>query len=141
MKLIGTDCVRLFDPVGGVVALENPGCPGGHLGTAMMTAKAFETVRGYDESHVGYGHDDTDFYRRVARAGFAFGVRSVPFEHMDTTPHERCRFLGIEEITMDGCEANLAWAHDSDKIINPDGYGQFVGQMTLKEPHHRRSST
>lgn len=93
-------------------------------GTCCVSTKAFHTVRGFDESFIGWGFEDTDLYNRVIKV---------------TT---RGRFNGqlLRPILHDDCE-RVRYSHFTDKqesrlknrelaakrgVVNPNGFGRGV---------------
>jgi glycosyltransferase involved in cell wall biosynthesis len=54
-------------------------------GQCLFARSQFDAVHGYSEYIRTYGHDDTDFYRRLAAAGFA--RREIPAADLDFIPH------------------------------------------------------
>lgn len=136
IKLLRADWVMLVscdmlptgdDALARFVALRNDGAvmfphiiDGNGVGTGwnetcLINSEAFQTVRGYDESHTGYGHDDSNFYLRLRHWGFAIEYGPACFTHIE---HERPA-LDPAEISR-----NWGWAADMLRPCNPRGYGR-----------------
>ena len=65
-------------------------------GRIFIHREAFERLGGYDESYVGWGHDDADFVDRARLAGM--DVLPIPLPFLECLPHdnaERDRMMNI----------------------------------------------
>lgn len=97
-------------------------------GTCVVSAAACRAVRGYDESHTGYGYEDLDFYRRVIRQckaviGYDFAWRAHDHDHAIRVEHTAD--LSYQAAIMrNGKWYERAKAHP-DRVVNPAGYGRF----------------
>lgn len=105
----------------------------GLISACLIHRSAFYALRGYDESHVGYGHCDTNFYERVKRAGIPFAAVPMEWIHLWIDDASRDQYLAAPR-TREHIQANARWAFDFERPVNPDGYGEYRGFFIRKEP-------
>lgn len=91
-------------------------------GICTVATVLYRRVRGYDESHPTYGHDDTDFYNRCAAAGAVLGYLHN-CQCMHHTDAERMRFYA-ERDKAEAMEKSAVWMADTSRTVNPDGFGR-----------------
>jgi hypothetical protein len=101
---------------------------GGQCGTALVDARAFRSVGGFDESHSGWGYEDINLYERIGRAGWRIVEAPRLFDHIEHGREGSNRFLKVtlKDATR---KLNEAWGHDLTRAVNPDGMGEYTGRV------------
>lgn len=87
-----------------------------------MERTLFESMRGFDESFRGYGHEDTDFRWRSVHAGARLEWMLSKADHIACTDEERTRFYADKDIAAT-IERNFKQLADPFRIVNAEGWG------------------
>ncbi len=92
-------------------------------GQCVVTRKAWEAVRGYDEGMTGWGFDDIDFYDRITRAGLRQGIlENCKLSLIVHDEAESTRFHA-EKSKERSSKANGERMQNHGREINPGGFG------------------
>lgn len=105
----------------------------GMISACLISSGAFHHLKGYDESHTGYGHDDTNFFLRAKLSGLPFSLTPLDYEHLHYDPELRDQYLPCKRSRPE-IERTAAWCNDMDRPVNPKGYGEYKGFFITKEP-------
>lgn len=105
----------------------------GMISACLIHRDAFTRLRGYDESHTGYGHDDTNFFKRAKLSGLSFGLTPLNYEHLFYEEELRDQYLTAPR-SREEIERTARWCDDLERPVNPAGYGQYRGFFIKKEP-------
>jgi len=106
----------------------------GWISACLIERDAFFELRGYDESHVGYGHDDTHFFLRAKYLGVSFSTTPLSYEHLWCEEKLRDMFMGQPPSREEHIKANHDWHQDMERPVNPNGFGEYKGFFITKEP-------
>lgn len=87
----------------------------------FVPRSTWEQIRGFDEGMRGWGHDDTDFYKRAIDSGATDVWIGGRLEYLHTSPEERTQFYGEKDVNKSAA-ANFA-RMQTERAVNPSGFG------------------